>query len=39
VAQVVTAVLADDRAARRTLVFGDGGVAIDEWLGGLPPAG
>jgi uncharacterized protein YbjT (DUF2867 family) len=37
VAQVAVAVLADDRAARRTLVFGDGDVPIDEWLGSLPP--
>jgi uncharacterized protein YbjT (DUF2867 family) len=39
VAQVVTAVLADDRAARQTLVFGDGDVPIDEWLASLRPAG
>ena len=36
VAEVAVAVLADDRASRRTLVFGDGDVAIDEWLGSLP---
>ena len=35
VADVVVAVLADDRAARQTLLFGDGDVAIDEWLGSL----
>ena len=35
VAQVATAVLADDRAARQTLVFGDGDVPIDEWLASI----
>ncbi|RYB96540.1 NAD-dependent dehydratase [Nocardioides glacieisoli] len=35
VAQVAAAVLADDRASRKTLVFGDGDVAIDAWLGAL----
>ena len=35
VAQVATAVLADDRAARKTLVFGAGDVPIDSWLDGL----
>jgi uncharacterized protein YbjT (DUF2867 family) len=35
VAQVALAVLSDDRAARKTLVFGDGDVPIDEWLGSL----
>lgn len=35
VAQVATAVLADDRAARRTLVFGAGDVPIDVWLDSL----
>ena len=35
VAQVAAAVLADDRAARRTLVFGDGDVPIDAWLATL----
>lgn len=33
VAQVVRDVLADERAHRRTLVFGDGDVPIDDWLG------
>ena len=32
VAQVALAVLDDPRASRRTLVFGDGDVPIDEWL-------
>jgi uncharacterized protein YbjT (DUF2867 family) len=32
VADVVVAVLADDRAARRTLVFGDGDVPVEDWL-------
>ncbi|PKH41824.1 Putative NADH-flavin reductase [Nocardioides alpinus] len=32
VAQVALAVLADPRASRQTLVFGDGEVAIDDWL-------
>lgn len=32
VAQVACAVLDDRRASRRTLVFGAGGVPIDEWL-------
>ena len=36
VAQVAAAVLADDRAVRRTLVFGKGDVAIDDWLSRLP---
>ncbi len=35
VAEVAAAVLADDRAARKTLVFGAGDVAIDDWLGSL----
>ena len=35
VAQVAAAVLADDRAARTTLVFGDGDVPIDAWLAAL----
>ena len=35
VAQVAAAVLADDRAARRTLVFGAGEVPIDAWLDSL----
>lgn len=35
VAQVAVAVLADPRASRRTLVFGAGEVAIDDWLGDL----
>ncbi|MCF6377455.1 SDR family oxidoreductase [Nocardioides KLBMP 9356] len=35
VADVVVAALADDRATRRTLVFGDGDVPIDEWLSSL----
>ncbi len=35
VAEVAAAVLADDRASRKTLVFGAGDVAIDEWLGNL----
>ena len=35
VAQVAAAVLADDRASRRTLVFGAGDVPIDAWLGSL----
>jgi uncharacterized protein YbjT (DUF2867 family) len=35
VAQVAAAVLAGDRAARRTLVFGDGDVPIDAWLATL----
>ncbi len=35
VAQVAAAVLADDRAARTTLVFGDGDVPIDAWLSAL----
>ena len=30
-----TAVLADDRASRKTLVFGDGDVPIDDWLASL----
>lgn len=32
VAQVALAVLSDPRASRQTLVFGDGDVAIDDWL-------
>jgi uncharacterized protein YbjT (DUF2867 family) len=32
VAQVALAVLSDARATRTTLVFGDGDVAIDDWL-------
>lgn len=32
VAQVAVAVVADPRASRKTLVFGDGDVAIDGWL-------
>jgi hypothetical protein len=35
VAQVVLAVLDDPRAHRKTLVFGDGDVPIDEWLASL----
>ncbi|MFC7363055.1 SDR family oxidoreductase [Nocardioides astragali] len=35
VAQVAVAVLEDPRASRRTLVFGDGDVPIDAWLGSL----
>jgi len=35
VAQVALAVLQDSRASRRTLVFGDGDVPIDDWLGSL----
>ena len=35
VAQVAAAVLADDRAARRTLVLGAGEVPIDAWLDSL----
>ncbi|GAB3019976.1 NAD-dependent dehydratase [Nocardioides flavus (ex Wang et al. 2016)] len=35
VAQVAAAVLADERAARRTLVFGKGDVPIADWLGSL----
>jgi len=35
VAQVALAVLPDERAHRRTLVFGDGDVAIDDWLASL----
>jgi uncharacterized protein YbjT (DUF2867 family) len=35
VAQVAAAVLADDRAVRRTLVFGKGDVPIDDWLSAL----
>ena len=35
VAQVALAVLEDSRASRRTLVFGDGDVPIDDWLGSL----
>ena len=35
VAQVAAAVLADDRAARKTLVFGVGEVPIDAWLASL----
>lgn len=33
VAQVALAVLDDPRASRQTLVFGDGDVPFDEWLG------
>ena len=35
VARVAAAVLADDRAVHRTLVFGKGDVAIDDWLSAL----
>ena len=35
VAQVTLAVLDDPRAHRKTLVFGDGDVAIDDWLASL----
>ncbi|NYE38370.1 uncharacterized protein YbjT (DUF2867 family) [Nocardioides cavernae] len=35
VAQVALAVLTDERAHGRTLVFGDGDVPIDDWLGAL----
>lgn len=35
VAQVALAVLEDPRASRRTLVFGDGDVPIDDWLATL----
>ncbi|UFN45458.1 NAD(P)H-binding protein [Nocardioides okcheonensis] len=35
VAQVAAAVLADERAVGRTLVFGKGEVPIDEWLSSL----
>ncbi len=35
VAQVALAVLSDSRASRKTLVFGDGEVAIDAWLASL----
>jgi uncharacterized protein YbjT (DUF2867 family) len=35
VAQVALAVLSDPRASRKTLVFGDGDVPIDDWLGSL----
>ena len=35
VAQVALAVLSDPRASRRTLVFGDGDVPIDDWLAAL----
>lgn len=35
VAQVALAVLADERAHGRTLVFGDGEVAIEDWLASL----
>lgn len=35
VARVAAAVLADDRAVGRTLVFGKGDVAIDDWLSSL----
>lgn len=35
VAQVAVAVIEDPRASRRTLVFGDGDVPIDAWLGSL----
>lgn len=35
VAQVALAVLPDERAHRRTLVFGDGDVPIDDWLASL----
>ena len=35
VAQVVLAVLDDPRSHRRTLIFGDGDVPIDDWLASL----
>jgi hypothetical protein len=35
VAQVALAVLDDERAHGRTLVFGDGDVPIDDWLASL----
>lgn len=35
VAQVALAVLSDPRASRQTLLFGDGDVAIDDWLATL----
>ena len=35
VAQIAAAVLADERAVRRTLVFGKGDVPIDDWLSAL----
>ncbi|NPD06950.1 SDR family oxidoreductase [Nocardioides sp. zg-1308] len=35
VAQVALAVLDDRRASRRTLVFGDGDVPVDDWLASL----
>ena len=35
VAQIAAAVLADERAVRRTLVFGKGDVPIDDWLSSL----
>ncbi len=35
VARVAAAVLGDDRASRRTLVFGAGEVPIDDWLASL----
>lgn len=35
VAQVAAAVLEDDRATRKTLVFGDGDVPVDAWLAAL----
>ncbi|WP_210443347.1 SDR family oxidoreductase [Nocardioides sp. SYSU D00065] len=35
VAQVALAVLQDPRASRQTLVFGDGDVAIEDWLASL----
>ena len=35
VAQVALAVMEDSRASLRTLVFGDGDVPIDVWLGSL----
>ncbi|GAA1450596.1 SDR family oxidoreductase [Mycobacterium cookii] len=35
VAQVAAAVVADDRATRKTLVFGKGDVPIDDWLSSL----
>ena len=35
VAEVAAAVLADERASRRTLVFGDGDVPVDAWLDAL----
>ena len=35
VAEVVVAVLADDRASRQTLVFGNGDVPIEAWLDSL----